>query len=111
MLNVIGKAINGIFDSPSDIFLRVKVLDLLFRGFIINCAKTEFAPKAVCTQLKKEVINGLVWEDNSQLRFSLFGSVSSNIFSKNEMSSEFFVELDFYLSFKLKNPSHFMMNI
>ncbi|KAL0828975.1 hypothetical protein ABMA28_003865 [Loxostege sticticalis] len=73
MLNMLGKALNGIFDEPKDIFLRVKVLDLLFRGMIVNCARTEFAPKAVCTALKKEAANGLTFEPNNQYRFSLFG--------------------------------------
>ncbi|KAI8432032.1 hypothetical protein MSG28_004552 [Choristoneura fumiferana] len=54
MLNMINKAFAGIFDNPEDIFFRVKALDILFRGIIINCARTEFAPKAVCTALKKE---------------------------------------------------------
>ncbi|CAB3227796.1 unnamed protein product [Arctia plantaginis] len=79
MLSVIGKAITGIFDNPSDVFLRVKVMDLLFRGFIINCARTEFAPKAVCNHLKKEPLSGMVWEDNNQLRFSLFGTRNNSI--------------------------------
>lgn len=75
MLNVVGKAINGIFDGPTDVFLRVKVLDILFRGIIINCDRTEFAPKAACTTIKKEV-TGLVFEPNNQFRFSLFGMVN-----------------------------------
>ena len=75
MLNMVGKAMNGIFDSPPDIFMRVKVLDILFRGIIINCARTEFAPKATCTALKKEGVSGLVLEPNNQFRFSIFGTV------------------------------------
>jgi hypothetical protein len=76
MLNMIGKAFNGIFENPADIFLRVKALDILFRGTMINCARAEFAPKAVCTALKKEGVTGLSYEDNNQYRFSLFGMVS-----------------------------------
>ncbi|KAM3961979.1 sensory neuron membrane protein 1-like [Aphomia sociella] len=73
MISMIGKAINAIFDNPPDMFLRIKVLDLLFRGMIINCARTEFAPKAVCTALKKEGADGLIFEPNNQYRFSIFG--------------------------------------
>ncbi|XP_064073186.1 sensory neuron membrane protein 1-like [Vanessa tameamea] len=73
MLSMLAKALNGIFDSPSDVFIRVKVLDLLFRGVVINCARTEFAPKAVCTALKKEAADRLIFEPNNQYRFSLFG--------------------------------------
>ncbi|XP_028032110.1 sensory neuron membrane protein 1 [Bombyx mandarina] len=79
MLNVAAKAINGIFDSPSDVFMRVKALDILFRGIIINCDRTEFAPKAACTTIKKEAPNGIVFEPNNQLRFSLFGVRNNSV--------------------------------
>lgn len=77
MLNMIGKAFNGIFDNPPDIFLRAKALDILFRGLVINCARTEFAPKALCTALKKEAANTLIFGPNNQYVFSLFGMVRS----------------------------------
>ncbi|XP_026331738.1 sensory neuron membrane protein 1-like [Hyposmocoma kahamanoa] len=79
MLNMIGKAFTGIFDNPSDIFLTVKAMDILFRGININCARTDFAPKAVCTALKKEGVTGLVIEPNNQYRFSLFGTRNDSI--------------------------------
>lgn len=74
---MIGKAFNGIFDNPPDIFLRAKALDILFRGLVINCARTEFAPKALCTALKKEAANTLIFGPNNQYVFSLFGMVRS----------------------------------
>nr|QEI46778.1 sensory neuron membrane protein 1 [Galleria mellonella] len=73
MLNMVVKAVNGIFDEPPDVFLKIKVLDLLFRGLTINCARTEFAPKAVCTALKKEGADILIFEPNNQYKFSFFG--------------------------------------
>ncbi|XP_072940393.1 xanthine dehydrogenase-like [Epargyreus clarus] len=79
MLSMLGKAFNGIFDNPTDTFLRVKALDLLFRGVIINCARTEFAPKAVCTALKKEAAERLIFEPNNQYRFSLFGMRNATV--------------------------------
>ncbi|CAH2267508.1 jg22596 [Pararge aegeria aegeria] len=79
MLNMIGKAINGIFDNPPDIFLRVPVMDLLFRGIVMNCARTDFAPKAVCTALKKEAADRLIFEPNNQYRFSLFGMRNATV--------------------------------
>nr|AII01130.1 SNMP [Dendrolimus houi] len=79
MLNVAGKALNGIFDNPPDVFFRGKPLDLLFRGIIINCDKTEFAPKAACTTIKKEKPAGLTFEPNNQFRFSLFGTKNGSI--------------------------------
>ncbi|KAF9420724.1 hypothetical protein HW555_003072 [Spodoptera exigua] len=68
-----------IFDDPPDIFLRVKAMDILFRGMMINCARTEFAPKATCTALKKEGVSGLVLEPNNQFRFSIFGTRNNSI--------------------------------
>lgn len=82
MINMLGKALNGIFDNPEDVFMRVKVLDLLFRGVVINCARTDFAPKAVCTALKKEAADRLIFEPNNQYRFSLFGLVSYFSFNR-----------------------------
>ncbi|VVC92478.1 unnamed protein product, partial [Leptidea sinapis] len=79
MLNMLGKAFNGIFDSPNTTFVKVKVMDLLFRGIVINCARTEFAPKAVCTALKKEAASQLVFEPNNQYRFSIFGMRNATI--------------------------------
>ncbi|XP_060804308.1 xanthine dehydrogenase [Amyelois transitella] len=79
MLNMIGKAFNGVFDDPPDMFLRVKAMDILFRGVVINCARTEFAPKAFCTALKKENVAGLTFEPNNQLRFSLFAARNGTV--------------------------------
>lgn len=75
MLNVAGKALTGIFDNPPDIFFRGKPMDLLFRGVVINCDRSDFAPKAACTTIKKEKPAGLIFEPNNQFRFSLFGMV------------------------------------
>ncbi|XP_022114656.2 sensory neuron membrane protein 1-like [Pieris rapae] len=79
MLNMLGKAFNGIFDNPETIFMKVKPLDLLFRGLNINCAKTEFAPKAVCTAIKKEAADRLIFEPNNQYKFSIFGMRNGTI--------------------------------
>lgn len=75
MMNMASKAIVGMFDNPKDVFQRIKTMDILFNGFIINCARTEFAPKAACTQIKKEGVKGMTVEPNNQFRFSLFGVV------------------------------------
>nr|QMS80368.1 sensory neuron membrane protein [Histia rhodope] len=73
MLNMAGKALNGIFDNPPNMFLKARALDVLFDGININCARTEFAPKAVCTALKKEAGNQLKILENNQFLFSFFG--------------------------------------
>lgn len=80
MLKVADKAINGIFDDPPDVFMRVKAMDVMFRGIIINCNRTAFAPKAACTTIKKEV-TGIVFEPNNQFRLSLFGMRNATVSS------------------------------
>lgn len=75
LMSMLDKALNTIFDHPTNVFMKVRALDILFEGMMINCDRTEFAPKAVCTALKKEA-TGLIAEPNNQFRFSLFGSVS-----------------------------------
>nr|O02351.1 RecName: Full=Sensory neuron membrane protein 1 [Antheraea polyphemus]AAC47540.1 sensory neuron membrane protein-1 [Antheraea polyphemus] len=79
MLNVVEKSINGIFDNPKDVFLRVKAMDIMFRGIIINCDRTEFAPKAACTKMKKDAVTGVIYEPNNQFRFSLFGTRNNTV--------------------------------
>ncbi|XP_045774231.1 indole-3-acetaldehyde oxidase-like [Maniola jurtina] len=79
MMNMLGKAINGIFDNPPDMFIRVPTMDLLFRGVLINCSRTDFAPKAACTALKKEAADRLIFEPNNQYRFSLFGMRNATV--------------------------------
>ncbi|CAG9788135.1 unnamed protein product [Diatraea saccharalis] len=79
LLNTVGKAFNYLFDTPQDIFMRVKVLDILFRGIIVNCAQSDFAPKAVCSALKRRAANNLIIEPNKQFKFSLFGKRNGSI--------------------------------
>ncbi|XP_041981607.1 sensory neuron membrane protein 1-like [Aricia agestis] len=79
MLSMISKAINGIFENPSTFFITAKAIDLLFHGVRINCDRTEFAPKAVCTALKKEAANSFVIQPNNQLMFSLFGPRNGSV--------------------------------
>lgn len=94
MLAMIGKALNGIFDKPTDVFMRVKPLDILFRGIMINCARTEFAPKAVCTAFKKEAVSGFEFEPNNQIRFSFFGMVPNLIILVYSFVKEKYISAD-----------------
>lgn len=77
MLTLASKAINVIFRNPTSIFLTTKVKDLLFDGVIINCTVTDFAAKAVCTQLKTEA-KDLKQITPTDFSFSFFGPVSEN---------------------------------
>lgn len=72
-LSIVNKAIFWIFNNPKDIFLKTKVMDLLFNGNTLNCTSKEFAVNAVCTMLRKK---GLFPETEPNVfSFSVFGKV------------------------------------
>lgn len=75
MLSLASKALTTIFRNPETAFLTVKVKDILFDGVLINCTVTDFAAKAVCTQLKAEA-EGLKFQTETEYLFSLLGPVS-----------------------------------
>lgn len=79
-----GKAVDSIFKKPDNIFMRAKVKDILFDGFTIDCAVTDFAGSAVCGEINaryEELRLKLV--DKNVYSFSLFGPVNINIFFNN----------------------------
>lgn len=75
MLSLASKAVNVIFRNPSSVFLTAKVRDILFDGVVINCTVTDFAAKAVCTQLKTEA-KDLKQITPTDFAFSFLGPVS-----------------------------------
>lgn len=75
MLTLVNKAINAIFRKPETPFLTAPVMDILFRGIIINCSVTDFGGKAVCTQLKTEA-KDLEHVSDDVFKFSFFGMVT-----------------------------------
>lgn len=73
-LSLANKAIKSIYGNPESIFLTASADDILFDGVTINCGVTDFAGKAICTQLRAEP--SLKQIDDNQLLFSLMGPVS-----------------------------------
>jgi hypothetical protein len=74
-LRFINMAIPHIFDNPSSVFVTATAKDLLFDGVTFNCTSSDFATKAVCSELRKRAHNfHRVNEDI--YKFSIFGSVS-----------------------------------
>ncbi|KAH1021496.1 hypothetical protein HUJ04_011014 [Dendroctonus ponderosae] len=65
-LTLANKAINSLF-------ITVKAQDLLFDGVVIHCGVSDFAGKAICTNLKAEPSLTHLVEDD--LGFSLMGPV------------------------------------
>ncbi|KAF5294271.1 hypothetical protein FQR65_LT10857 [Abscondita terminalis] len=78
MLNLINKAINAIFRNPEYPFVTAPVMDILFRGVVINCTVADFAGKAVCTQLRTEA-KDLEHVSDTIFKFSFFGMRNGTI--------------------------------
>ncbi|XP_014206677.1 sensory neuron membrane protein 1-like [Copidosoma floridanum] len=72
---IIGKGVDSIFKKPSSIFIRAKVKEVLFDGFVINCTVKDFAGAAICSEVRDQ------YEDLKMIKIaedvylmSLFGS-------------------------------------
>ncbi|KAK4886688.1 hypothetical protein RN001_002959 [Aquatica leii] len=78
MLNLVNKAINAIFKNPEYPFVTAPVMDILFRGVVINCTVTDFAGKAVCTQLRTEA-KDLEHVSDTIFKFSFFGMKNGSV--------------------------------
>nr|CAH7722186.1 unnamed protein product [Callosobruchus chinensis] len=70
-LNLINKAFKSVYSNPTSIFLTATVDEILFDGVIIHCGASDFAGKAMCSQLKQEPSLRHINEDD--LAFSLLG--------------------------------------
>lgn len=74
-LSLVAKALGALFNNPETPFITTKARNILFDGITINCTSNDFAPKAVCSQIKANP-KGLVKQDENIYLFSLFGAVS-----------------------------------
>nr|QKV34981.1 Sensory neuron membrane protein 1a [Dendroctonus adjunctus] len=70
-LTLANKAIKSIWSNPSSLFITIKARDLLFDGVVIHCGVSDFAGKAICTNLKAEP--SLTHLGGDDLGFSLLG--------------------------------------
>ncbi|CAG9762361.1 unnamed protein product [Ceutorhynchus assimilis] len=70
-LTLANKAIKSIWSDPTSMFITVKARELLFDGIIINCGVSDFAGKAICTNLRAEPSLKAINEE--ELAFSLLG--------------------------------------
>lgn len=80
-LALVNKALTSIYRNPTHPFLTTTVDALLFSGVDIACNVTDFAGKAVCTQLRNEA-KDLIEIEPGIFRFSLFGPVRYLFFYK-----------------------------
>lgn len=75
LLSIINQAINPIFENPSSVYITSKVRDIMFDGMRINCNVTDFAAKAVCTQIKQQIPGLKSTKQKNIYLFSLLGPV------------------------------------
>lgn len=78
-LTLANKAIKSIWSNPGSLFITVKARELLFDGVVIHCGVSDFAGKAICTNLKAEP--SLTHLGDDDLGFSLMGPVGSPHFA------------------------------
>ncbi|KAG5888615.1 hypothetical protein JTB14_037827 [Gonioctena quinquepunctata] len=79
-LSLLNKAIKSIYGNPPSIFVTAKADDILFDGIIINCGVTDFAGKAICSQLKSA--DALKKMSENELVFSLLGPKNGTLQKK-----------------------------
>nr|QDD67779.1 sensory neuron membrane protein [Galeruca daurica] len=80
LLSILNQAIPYIFHEPKSIYLTDKVKNIVFNGMELNCQGSNFASKAVCTQLKSQIPG--VKESTTQknvLLYSLFGNRNATV--------------------------------
>ncbi|XP_057661882.1 sensory neuron membrane protein 1-like [Diorhabda carinulata] len=70
-LSLINKAFKSVYENPTSIFLTATADDILFDGVVIKCGVTDFAGKALCSQLRES--GSLKIVNEKDLAFSLFG--------------------------------------
>ncbi|XP_074041319.1 sensory neuron membrane protein 1 isoform X2 [Leptinotarsa decemlineata] len=76
-LSLVNKAIKSIYGNPSSIFVTAKADDILYDGVIINCGVSDFAGKAICSQLKGADMLKKISEN--ELVFSLLGPMNGTL--------------------------------
>lgn len=81
------KAVNSIFKNPDNVFVKVKAMDLMFRGLMVDCTVADFAGGAVCGMLKDNP-EGLIVYDAEHFGFALLGAVSLTRFPLGRVSSD-----------------------
>ncbi|RZC31976.1 sensory neuron membrane protein 1-like, partial [Asbolus verrucosus] len=73
-LGAVNKALPVIFKEDADIYLTVRVRDILFDGIEINCKVKDFSATAVCSQFKGQP--SMIEVEKNIFRFSLFGNTT-----------------------------------
>ncbi|XP_014206769.1 sensory neuron membrane protein 1-like [Copidosoma floridanum] len=73
MLPIVNKAINSIFKSPDNVFVKVRAMDVMFDGLPIDCTVQDIAGSAVCAMVKENA-DELMKDGENKYKFSLFGA-------------------------------------
>ncbi|CRK91548.1 CLUMA_CG005205, isoform A [Clunio marinus] len=81
MLPMVTKALMSIFKNPDSVFMRARVMDILFDGLKFECKGDDFTVDAVCSAIKSEA-QGLKEIDETTLSISIFGSKNDTSFGR-----------------------------
>ncbi|CAH1159902.1 unnamed protein product [Phaedon cochleariae] len=76
-LSLVNKAMKSIYANPTSIFLTTTADNILFDGISINCNVSDFAGKAMCSQLKAS--NTIKQISDEELSFSLLGPKNATL--------------------------------
>ncbi|XP_050087454.1 sensory neuron membrane protein 1 [Anopheles aquasalis] len=71
MMPLVSKGVNILFDPLESAFLKVRIMDLLFDGILVDCSSSDFAAKALCSGMDSE--GALSPHNETHYKFSLFG--------------------------------------
>ncbi|XP_058061742.1 sensory neuron membrane protein 1 [Anopheles bellator] len=71
MMPLVTKGVNIMFEPLESAFLKVRIMDLLFDGILIDCSSHDFAAKALCSGMDSE--GALSPHNETHFKFSLFG--------------------------------------
>ncbi|VEN39902.1 unnamed protein product [Callosobruchus maculatus] len=85
LLSIVNQAIIAIF-QPKSIYITARVRDILFDGIEINCNITDFAAKAVCTQIKSMSAFKAHQTKKNVFLFSVFGTRNATVGGRIKVS-------------------------
>lgn len=74
MLDMVAEGMGVLFDGKA--FMQVSAMDLLFKGFPVDCSKDVFSAKAICSAFYTGDIKQAVQVNETSFLVSLFGAVS-----------------------------------
>lgn len=64
-----------IFKNPSSIFVTMKAIEFIDKGFEVDCKQTAFAAKLACAEMRRTKTLKIMNEEKTFLRYRWFDKV------------------------------------